>query len=136
MHTLILIISIIICTIVLDIVWLGFIAKNLYSQEIGLLVRKTGEQMSPNWIAASLVYLAIALGIIYFVLPKAEGNVINAILWGAFFGALVYAIYDCTNMAVLANWTWKITIADIIWGTVLCSTASGIAMMLHNWLNK
>jgi uncharacterized membrane protein len=136
MQILILTLLIIIYIFILDMVWLGVIAKNIYAQEIGSLFRKYGDQISPNWLAASLVYLAIALAIIYFVMPKAEGNVIQAIFCGALFGALVYGIYDFTNMSVLAHWTWKISIIDVAWGTVLCSSASGFAMVLQSWLSR
>lgn len=132
MQTVILTIAIIIYTILLDIVWIGMLAKNLYEQEIGSLIRKSGEQMSPNLLAAGLVYLAIALGIIYFVLPKAQGNLTQALVSGAIFGMVTYGIYDFTNMAVLANWTWKISLIDVLWGTVLCATAS----LFATWVQR
>ncbi|NKB95906.1 DUF2177 family protein [Ochrobactrum intermedium] len=39
------------------------------------------------------------------------------------FGFVAYATYDLTNQATLKNWSWTLTIADMVWGTLL-STAS------------
>lgn len=119
-----------------DMLWLGFIANSIYDNEIGLLLKKSGGNMSPNWAAAAVVYIAIAAGIMCFVLPKSQDNMYQAMIWGAVFGAVTYGIYDFTNLSVLANWSIKITLIDVAWGTVLCSSGSVIAVMMANWLHS
>lgn len=64
----------IIFVFLLDMIWLGLIAKNIYAHNIGTLLRKSGESMTPIWWAAAVVYVCITLGIPYFVLPNANGN--------------------------------------------------------------
>lgn len=113
-----------ICTIVLDIIWLGFIAKNLYDKQIGFLLRKTNNNLTPVWSSAVVVYIAIALGITLFVLPKARDGLQDAFVWGAIFGAIMYMIYDFTNHATLANWPYQMVFMDVLWGTFLCGTVS------------
>jgi len=50
----------------IDIVWLGFIAKNLYSKYLGHLLRP-----DVNWIAGGLFYLLYIIGILIFaVYPR------------------------------------------------------------------
>ncbi len=120
----------------LDMIWLGKIAKNIYSQNIGILLRKSGNMMTPNWSAAAIVYVAIAIGIIYFVLPKANGNYYLAAIWGVIFGAVTYGIYDFTNFSILANWPLKITLIDFIWGMVLCGITSIFSVLTQNWLSS
>lgn len=117
---------------VLDIIWLGFIAKQLYDDNIGMLLRKTNGVMAPIWSAAAMVYVFIAIGIVYFVLPKAEGEYLQALAVGALFGAVTYGIYDFTNYAILANWPFKLTIIDLIWGMVLCGLTSVVVTFLQN----
>jgi uncharacterized membrane protein len=114
----------IICSLTLDLLWLGLIAKNLYEKNIGFLLRKSGGSLAPVWASAIIVYIAIALGIIFFVMPKARGSLFEAFLWGAIFGAITYGIYDFTNHAILANWPLNIVIIDIAWGMFLCGTTS------------
>ena len=65
------------------------------------------------------------------VLPAArEGaGLSRAALNGAMLGFVAYATYDLTNQATLKVWSWKITLADIAWGTFLtaCAAAAGYA---------
>jgi uncharacterized membrane protein len=129
-------VSSLLCLFVLDMLWLGVIANQLYNDQIGSLLRKSGESMAPNWPAAAVVYLAIAIGILFFVLPRAEGNYLHALLWGALFGAVIYGVYDFTNFSILANWPLKITLIDFVWGIVLCSLTSLFAVFIQNWLSK
>lgn len=120
----------------LDMIWLGFIAKNLYRDSIGILLRRSGEAMTPNWLAAAVVYVAITTGIIYFVLPRAAMNYYSIFAWGALFGAISYGIYDFTNFSILSNWPFKITIIDFLWGSFLCGTGSLFAFIVKYQLFK
>jgi len=130
--------SLFLCTIVtifiLDMLWLGVVAKNIYAANIGALIRKSGDFMTPIWWAAIVVYICIALGVLLFVLPKANGSLTLALIWGALLGMITYGIYDFTNYSILANWPWKITLIDFAWGTVLCSVSSLIAAFVQNRL--
>ena len=117
---------------IMDMLWLGLIAKNIYAQNIGMLLRKSGDTMTPIWWAAMIVYVCIALGIIFFVLPKAQGDYFLAFSGGVMLGLVTYGIYDFTNYSILANWPWKITCIDFIWGMVLCGLNSLFAAFIQN----
>ncbi|ARB90725.1 DUF2177 domain-containing protein [Legionella longbeachae] len=117
---------------VLDMIWLGFIAKTIYAENIGTLLRTSGEGMAPIWWAAAVVYVCITLGIIYFVLPGAQGNYLQALAGGVVLGFVTYGIYDFTNYSILASWPWKITIIDFIWGMLLCGLSSLFAVFIQN----
>lgn len=117
---------------VVDMIWLGVIAKNIYAQNIGMLLRKSGTAMTPIWWAAVGVYACISLGVIYFVLPQAQGDYMAALCFGAVFGLVAYGIYDLTNYSILANWPLKITLIDLVWGIVLCSLSSVFAVFMQN----
>jgi uncharacterized membrane protein len=133
MHIFKLFVSTLLCAFFLDMIWLGGIAKNIYASNIGSLMRKSGGVMAHNWPAAIIVYLAIVIGIISFVLPKAGGNYLLALVWGALFGAVTYGIYDFTNFSVLANWPLEITLIDFIWGMVLCSLTSCFSAFMQKY---
>lgn len=120
------------CVFVLDMIWLGLIAKTIYAENIGMLLRKSGEGMAPIWWAAAVVYVCIALGIVYFVLPSAQGHYLQALAGGVILGFVTYGIYDFTNYSILASWPWKITLIDFIWGMVLCGLSSLFAAFMQN----
>lgn len=120
----------------LDMLWLGLIAKNLYGEYIGHLMRKSNDGFAPNWPAAILVYLAITIGILFFSLPKAGDSYLLGFWWGAVLGLVLYGVYDFTNYAILANWPLKITLIDFCWGIVLCGLTTGFAVFIKNWISS
>ncbi len=122
----------IITVFILDMCWLGFIARNLYAVQLGSLLRQSGGSLSPIWSSAILVYVAIATGIVCFVLPKVGSSYAVALFWGGVFGAVTYGIYDFTNHAILNNWPLKITLIDFCWGIILCALSSVIATFFKN----
>lgn len=117
---------------IMDMIWLGFIAKNIYAEHIGILLRRSGETMTPIWWAAVVVYICITLGILFFVLPKAHGDYFLTLAYGALLGIITYGIYDFTNHSILANWPLKITLIDFSWGIVLCGLSSLFAGFIQN----
>lgn len=106
---------------VIDMLWLGLIAKNIYRKYLGALMSDT-----VNWGAAILFYLLFIAGIFVFVIyPSLEKqSAIRALLLGAFFGLICYATYDLTNYATMKGFPLNIVIIDLIWGTTLTSIVS------------
>ncbi len=84
--------------LLLDLAWLGWIAKPLYQGAIGHLMAER-----PNLAVAALFYIVFALGLTVFgVLPQAANPGWQTALWmGGLFGFFAYATYDLTNLATL-----------------------------------
>jgi uncharacterized membrane protein len=115
----------------IDMVWLGLVAKNFYR-------RYLGDMLSPkvNWPAAILFYLLFIAGLLLFVIEPAQGRALQALWKGAFFGLIAYATYDLTNLATLKNWPLMVTVVDLVWGTVLGAAVSFFSVTLGRWLFK
>lgn len=111
----------------IDIVWLAFIAKNLYRKELGFIMSK-----KPNITAALLFYLIFIGGLIFFVINPAlaKESFNDALLVGMLFGFVTYATYDLTNLATLENWPIRITIIDLVWGTTLGGLVSSVSYLI------
>lgn len=109
-----------------DAVWL-IATANLYKNEFGSLLRPV-----PNFFAAIAFYILYVLGIVVFVLVPAlsGGQWWQVAIHGALFGLVTYATYDLTNLATLKKWSVKITLIDMVWGTVLTGVSSVIAFVL------
>ena len=114
--------------IVIDGIWLLFISKNLYQNEIGHLMANKAKL-----IPAIIFYLIFLVGLVYFVINPtiASKDVVKLLLSAALFGLVTYATYDLTNLATLKNWPLKITIIDLIWGTSLSTLVSYITYIVY-----
>ena len=107
--------------LLIDFIWLGYVARGFYRQEIGpLLLEKF------NMGAAVGFYLMFVVGIVIFaILPALQsGSWKTAVIYGALFGFFTYATYDMTNLATLKGWSMAVTAVDITWGTFLTSVAA------------
>jgi len=115
-----------------DMIWLGFVAKTFYRNNLGFI-------LSPevNWPAAVSFYLIYIVGILVFaVVPALEKESLGkALLWGGLYGFFTYATYDLTNMATIKNWPLKVVMVDILWGVFLCSTVASISFLIGKWLS-
>ena len=115
----------------IDMLWLGVIAKDLYAKELGHLLTN-----NINWVAAIIFYLLFVVGIVFFVIhPAIEKNSFSyALIAGLLFGFMTYATYDLTNLATLKDWPLKIVFIDIAWGSFLSASVSVVTYYVLNIL--
>lgn len=113
--------------LVIDAVWLGLIAKNLYKHYLGDLMAT-----NIRFGAALLFYLLFIVGMVFFVIEPAlaKDSLQFAIFAGAFLGLLCYATYDLTNLATLKDWPIFVTVIDLVWGAFITAATSGIVFWL------
>lgn len=116
----------------IDLVWLGVVAKDFYQRHLGYLMRP-----QVNWTAAILFYLVFIVGIVLFaVKPALEAqSASRALVYGALFGFFTYATYDLTNLATLKNWPLPIVFIDIFWGMFLSAVVSLSGFGIARWLS-
>lgn len=106
---------------VIDMFWLGLIAKNFYQQQLGFLMKAKA-----NLLAALIFYFVFIFGLVVFVIAPgvAKNSVNDVIMYGALFGLVGYATYDFSNLATLKNWPFLVTLVDMLWGTMVASLVS------------
>ena len=116
---------------IIDMAWLGLVARSFYRKHLGFLMNS-----SPNWFAAIIFYMLFIVGILVFVVvPGLENNSLKTtLLRAALFGVITYATYDLTNLATVKDWPLLVTVVDMIWGTVLSAAVSFIGFMVGKWL--
>lgn len=89
----------------LDVPWL--MVSNTFASS---MIRKIqGKDLKLKAVPAIIVYFALAY---LALLPKTS---LEAFL----LGLCVYAVYDFTNLATLANYDWRFAVADSLWGGIL-----------------
>ena len=100
----------------------------------------SGKGYTKRYYSVIIVYLALALGIIFLVLPRMRINsysssnttanilsrIQDSVLYGGVFGLASYATFDFTMHFMFDKWDLSVSIMDSIWGSVLCSSVAFI----------
>lgn len=109
---------------ILDSLWLGWAAPNLYRPVIGEIMAQD-VQIG----AATIFYMVYIAGMVWFAIRPAleSGRASDAALNGALLGGLCYATFDLTSQAVFKVWATHISIADILWGALATAIASSVS---------
>jgi len=112
---------------IIDMLWLGLVAKKFYAKQIGFLMKT-----DIAWAAAIIFYLIFIVGLVVFVIQPALMNKswLQAITLGALFGLIAYATYDLTNLATIKGWPLLVTFVDLVWGTVLSASVSVLSFLI------
>jgi uncharacterized membrane protein len=113
-------VGVVVCFVV-DIVWLGLVAKDFYQRHLGHLMRP-----DIQWAPAILFYLIYVAALVVFVAgPAAERKSIGrAVGYGAFFGLAAYSAFDLTALALLKDFPLFAAIMDLAWGSFLSASVS------------
>lgn len=105
---------------VLDLLWLGVVARGFYVVKLGPLLR-----VDTDWAAAAAFYLIYLCGIQYFVVWREAGSSWHrAAMSGALFGLVAYAACDITNLAMISGFPLQLVLVDLPWGIGLTAVAS------------
>jgi uncharacterized membrane protein len=111
----------------IDMVWLGVVARDFYQEKLGHLLGPV------QWGPAILFYLLFLVGLTFFAtypgLQAASWK--TAALYGALFGFFTYLTYDLTNLATLKDWPVSVVYIDILWGTILGALVSGVTVTIY-----
>lgn len=107
--------------ILLDLLWIGVIARPLYVRGIGHLMAER-----PDLVVAAAFYIVYAAGLIVFALGPNESTpgFTRAAVTAALFGLFSYATYDLTNLATLRDWPTGLSLIDIAWGCIASAVAT------------
>lgn len=115
--------------ILIELLWLLVIARDLYAEEIGYIMRD-----EPNLVPAGFFSILFAFGLVFFVVHPAldQGTWTSVLISGILYGLITYATYTLTNFANLEGWPIRVTLIDLLWGMVLGGTASTISFLILN----
>lgn len=106
---------------VLDGLWLGVVAKRMYFDILGPILRQPFDR-----VAAGLFYVLYVGGVVVLAVAPAD-DVAGAALRGLVLGAVAYGTYDLTNRATIQPFPWKLVVVDIAWGSALTTAAATAA---------
>jgi uncharacterized membrane protein len=113
--------------VAIDLVWLMWIARPIYVEEMGNLLRK-----EPQLAVAVAFYFLYAAGLMFFAIAPGlkSGSATYALFLGAALGLVAYGTYDLTNLSVVEGFNLRIALIDLIWGTVLSGVTAALVVTL------
>jgi uncharacterized membrane protein len=117
--------------IAIDMVWLTWLGRGFYMQEIGGLLLDT-----PNLPAALAFYVLYSVGVVVIIIAPAleTQSVVRALIYGVIFGLVAYGTYDLTNLAVMKGFTTKIALIDMAWGGLITGFTSAVTVKIASSL--
>jgi len=80
-----------------------------------------GKEITPRPYSVVIVYIIIITGLYYFIIGPNKSY-----KDGAFFGLVIYGIFNFTNHALFDNYSLSLVIIDLIWGMTICGTTTFI----------
>ncbi|MEM7461985.1 MAG: DUF2177 family protein [Pseudomonadota bacterium] len=133
LHNFIAWLAVIFAFLVIDAIWLGYLARDFYQRHLGALIRE-----DILFGVAGLFYVLYTVSVVVFVVIPAQksGSLAQAILLGAFLGLVAYGTYDLTNLATLKGWSVTASVVDMAWGTFLTATISSVGYLVLNWMKS
>jgi uncharacterized membrane protein len=110
--------------LLIDFVWLKYVALEFYRSNIGHLMAD-----KPNLAIAGLFYLFYVVGVVILAVNPAleKQSWVLAAVYGGLLGLVAYGTYDITNLATLKNFPPIVAVVDMIWGTVLTASVATIS---------
>ena len=121
-------------TIFIDLFWIRSVMRDFYHENFVKFIERFQLQGFEVKLApALLAWMLMVFGAIIFVVPLVRAKPLSLVFaHGAFFGLIVYGIYDLTNLATITSWPAKFAMIDIGWGMILC----GILACLLSYLDR
>lgn len=116
--------------LILDILWLGIIAKEFYLTKLQGIATIENGSIVFNYLPAIGFYLIATGALVYFT--QKESSYKSTLTKGAYLGFAMYATYDLTNLAIISTFSQTMAIVDILWGTCLM----GITAIFTKYLSE
>jgi len=119
---------------ILDMTWIGFIAKDMYFKSYGNWLRLENGRLLPVWWAIIIIYALFAFATLTLVLPLSKGVLLHACFYGAVLGLVIYGVYDFTCVAIFKDWPVPMAFIDWLWGTTLCAASATITLYISRFI--
>lgn len=116
--------------LVLDLVWLGIIAVEIYNREMGTLKRP--DIIIPAAVAFYAMYVVATMR--HAVLGA--NDLADAGRRGAGLAVVAYGTYEFTNWAVIADWPAALVPIDLLWGIALTTVVAVVGRATYQWFGR
>ena len=107
LHLIFVLSAILVSLLLLDAVYISVI----YTLFGRMIERIQGSALAINLWGAVLCYLALTLGLYYFIIREKRSSLDAGLL-----GLVIYTVYETTSLATLKKWDTNVAVIDSAWG--------------------
>tara|TARA_B100000902_G_C27224933_1_gene871638 strand:+ start:440 stop:838 length:399 start_codon:yes stop_codon:yes gene_type:complete len=117
--------------LILDAIWLGFVAKDFYAKQLSFYLTD-----NVVWSSALIFYIIFNIGLLVLViLPSIEKNSYSVLIFYAvLYGLVTFATYDLTNLATIKEWPLIVSLVDMAWGMFVAFSSASAAFYANKYL--
>jgi len=117
--------------LILDFIWLGFVAKDFYARQLALYLTD-----NVIWSSALIFYILFNIGLLIFVImPSIEKNsYLTLVLYAILYGLVTFATYDLTNLATVKEWPLIVSLIDMTWGMFVAFSSASVAFFANKYI--
>ena len=117
--------------LVLDALMLRFHMAPLFQRYIGPMMLEN-IRVAP----AALFYMAYVAGLLYLVSVPALKAGAPVLIPAAVLGFMAYGTYEFTSYAIMKDWSPRMVMTDVIWGTCLTAVSAWGGVVLTKLIFK
>lgn len=122
---------------IVDAIWHLLLFGSIYSADIKkvapLADGKIDINATPGILSQVLVVSAVVILVVIGL--RANQNTQTIALVGAVAGILAISVYGLVNYAIIKDWSFRMTVLEVIWGPILGASAALFVAWLHKALN-
>ena len=117
--------------LILDFIWLGFVAKDFYAMQLALYLTD-----NVIWSSALIFYIIFNIGLLIFVImPSIEKNsYLTLVLYAILCGLVTFATYDLTNLSTVKEWPLIVSLIDMTWGMFVAFSSASVAFFANKYV--
>jgi len=109
--------------VTIDTLWIKYFVLNFYTKSIPDILSIANQNLIAKKEPAILFYFIFYNCLFYFCI-KTTSSLQESALNGALLGLMTYSTYALTNHTIMKQWSWSLSITDILWGSFICSVVS------------
>ena len=108
--------------LLIDFLALGIVVKPVFDRQIGHLLLENFRLLPAFFFYA--FFVGVLIWFVSFPAITQDKGLLWVALNAALLGAAAFGTYEFTSLAIMKDWTWKMVIVDMIWGTTLTALSA------------
>ena len=74
-------------------------------------------------------FYLIFYSLLYYFVVSRGGTLKIGACTGGLLGLMTYTTYSLTNHTIMKQWTWWISVTDILWGATICAIVASVIQL-------